>query len=146
MEGNSRAPRAHAGLECSALSADTQDVSHHVVKLLRSLPLAVCVAVVLVSAPVGAQRTQSKSGSTAMPDAAAMKELRGLLEQAEKLQDQQALDGKTAAGDGTGKTGSAKAVDGEATPAAKPTPVVQAGCMYSGTKLIWEKVAGTCTK
>ncbi len=57
--------------------------------------------------------------------------------------------GPAAVGDATALPGAVDgdAVDSEEDPSAKPEEpkrVIRAGCMYSGAKLIWEKVPGGC--
>lgn len=81
----------------------------------------------------------SDAGGT---DTAQLKELRQMLEEAKKLQEQQkALQDKAAAG----KTAPAKAGEASAEPAEKEKKkLTRPGCMYSGRELIWEKVPGTC--
>jgi hypothetical protein len=110
------------------------------------------------------------SGSTGT-DAAKVEALLDVLREAERRHAQ----GRPAAGpvdaklpaDASGTASPARAADAAAEPEAsgsdaaqakadgeaeadaepeKPKPVVRAGCMYSGTKLIWEKVPGSCER
>ena len=84
-----------------------------------------------------------KSGAEGA-DAKQVEALSELLRQAEELQ-KSAKPGQAAVPAKADEDAAAKAED-EAVEKIEKKPVVRAGCMYSGTKLIWEKVPGTCQK